>query len=228
MRRQDVITYGAALLASAIAHVVLIGGLGRAAHAPFEALPRVVELAVLAPEPAPVDLRNKPLPRRVEPPPPNVSSGTARPEEAPPSFGISMASATATTGTGFSVRVGNTLMMEPEREPPAAVRDYAPVPLYEVNAAPKLKGGSCAALVALQRDYPQPAKDLGIEGRVALDVEIRSDGSVGEVSIARGVGHGLDEAAMSAIKRCAFEPAELRGRAVATRITYGITFVIEE
>ncbi len=228
IERRELKTYGAALVASGLAHVVLIGGLGKAARAPAPVGPRVVELAVLAAEPSPVDLRNKPLPKRSLPPPPNVSTGTAQPVEAPPSFGISMASTAAGPGSSFSLRVGNTLMMEPERDGSHEVRPYAPVPLYAVNAPPKLLGGRCAALLALQRNYPQAAKERGLEGRVALDVEIRADGSVGEVSVVKGLGYGLDEAAVDAIQRCAFAPAQLAGRPVATRITYGITFVIEE
>lgn len=44
--------------------------------------------------------------------------------------------------------------------------------------------------------YPKQAKTNGIEGMVMLSFVVRSDGSVSEVEVLRGIGGGCDEEAM--------------------------------
>ena len=162
------------------------------------------------------------------PPPPNTEppADAVPAEKAKPVFGISMSSVVGPgSGSGFSVRVGNTLMKEPEKEltRPEDVKAYRPpVPLHKVSKPPRPRGGPCKS-----PPYPPEAKQLGLEGRVQLEVELRPDGSVGQVKVLAGLGHGLDEAAVEAVRRCPFDPAEVDGEPVATRITYTFTFVIE-
>lgn len=246
-RRRDWFIYGVALAASTLGHVALFGGLGSAAKSSPKEAPRSLEIAVVKPPPPPPPAPPpeekpkppppKPKPKPVDltkvkqpieaPPPPNDT--TPPPAEAPaeppkPVFGISMSSTVGPgSGSGFSVRVGNTLMKDPEEEvtPPSEVKPYRAVPLYKVNKQPG-KLGECVG------EYPPNAKRLGIEGQVQLEVEVLDDGSVGEVRVVKGLGHGLDEAATAALKKCRFSPAEVGGQPVTTRITYRYTFVITD
>ena len=87
---------------------------------------------------------------------------------------------------------------------------------------PRFKNGLC------KPEYPVRAKRLGIEGRVQLEVELRADGTVGEIKVVKSLGFGLDAAAIKAIKNCPFEPGQIAGQPVTTRITVGITFIIED
>jgi TonB family protein len=45
-----------------------------------------------------------------------------------------------------------------------------------------------------------------ISGALALTVELRADGTVGEIKIVQGLGHGLDESATEAARRIVFLP----------------------
>ncbi len=236
MRRRERVIYGGAVLLSLGAHFGLLQGLGAAAAIVPRQRQRVVELAVLeppppAPKPEPPP-PPKPRPAPIVPPvvdlppPPNTSDAVEPAEEAKPVFGVSLSSVVGPgTDTSFRVRVGNTLMKDPEAEltPPAEVRPYAPVPLHQVTRAPRFAGGQ-----PCKPPYPAEARRLGVEGRVELEVELRADGTVGEIRLVKGLGHGLDEAAIAALRDCPFEPAEAHGRAVTTRVPVGILFVIEE
>ncbi len=232
--------YGAAVLLSLLGHALLLEGLGRAAarSEPKRDTVRAFELVRQPmPEPMTPEAQPKPKPQAITPkavdlteaaradatPPPNAP-GTTPPPQARPVFGVSLSSVVGPgTGGGFAVRVGNTVMKAPEDEftRPEDVRAYAPVPLYKVSRLPA-KRGECTA------GYPPEAKQLGVEGQVLLDVDVLATGAVGNVVLVRGLGHGLDEAAIEALKKCAFDPAMAGGAPVPTRIRYTYTFIIED
>ncbi|OGQ91146.1 MAG: hypothetical protein A2289_01085 [Deltaproteobacteria bacterium RIFOXYA12_FULL_58_15] len=237
---RDVVIYVGTFLFSLLAHWGLIGGLSSAARMAPPEKARVLEFAVVesppppTPEPEPEKPKPKPKAKPIDltsvvvpdttPPPPN-EAGETELEEAKPVFGITMSSVVGPgSGAGMSVRVGNTTMKAPEQEftDPNAVKAYKPVPLYKVTKRPTFTHGIC------KPDYPPEPKRLGIEGRVQLSVELRSDGTVGEVKVVEGLGYGLDEAAVKAIKNCPFEPANIGGEPVTTTITVGVSFVIED
>jgi TonB family protein len=62
--------------------------------------------------------------------------------------------------------------------------------------------------------YTQEALKAKLQGTVVLEVVIRSDGTVGEVRILRGLDPGLDENAVDAVRRWLFVPGKFRGRPV--------------
>ena len=238
-------SYGKTILlatsVSLVGHGVLFAGLRRAADEPRQARHRPIEIAVLVPEPPaemepppPPEPEPRPAPRKapkvVAAPPPSNSAAPPEAEPSsepppPPVFGVTLSSVVGPgSGSGFRVRVGNTLMKEPEAEPTpvAEVEPYVqPVtPLHRVDALPK-------KLHECQAPYPKAARSSGVEGRIRLEVEVLPTGQVGTVRVLSGLGYGLDEAAARALRKCRFEPATVGGRAVATRIPYTYTFVIE-
>ncbi|MCD4819103.1 MAG: TonB family protein [Candidatus Cloacimonetes bacterium] len=75
--------------------------------------------------------------------------------------------------------------------------------------------------------YPTFIKRRGIQGKVWLDVEVLETGKVGDVkvvvSLFPGKG-GLDEAAITAVKKWKFEPAKSGGKNVACRVKFPIIF----
>lgn len=95
------------------------------------------------------------------------------------------------------------------------------VPVHRLDSMP-IRRGVCVAT------YPLEARQLGIEGLVRLHVDVLPDGHVGHVTVLEGLGHGLDQAAIAAIKKCQFEPAILGSEAVATRITYDYRFTLND
>lgn len=56
--------------------------------------------------------------------------------------------------------------------------------------------------------YPDEARSSEIEGTVVVEATIDCSGKVRNARVLQGLGHGLDEAAMTAIRKTEFEPAE--------------------
>ena len=78
---------------------------------------------------------------------------------------------------------------------------------------------------AIKPIYPEIAQEAGIEGVVVVQAFIDERGKVKETLILKGVPNtGLDEAAMEAIRRTKFHPAEQRERPVAVWISIPVNF----
>jgi TonB family protein len=59
----------------------------------------------------------------------------------------------------------------------------------------------------IKPDYTEEGRRRNIEGDVVLEIVVRSDGSVGNVKLLNGLGAGLDERAIDAVKQWRFNPA---------------------
>jgi TonB family protein len=62
--------------------------------------------------------------------------------------------------------------------------------------------------------YTDEARRLGIEGEVLVDVVFQASGQIKVNGVLKGLGHGLDEAAVRAAQQIRFKPAVQEGRAV--------------
>src|SRR6266576_1047682 len=62
--------------------------------------------------------------------------------------------------------------------------------------------------------YTEEARQLRLEGEVLLEVSFAAGGQLHVNRVVRGLGHGLDEAAMAAANRMRFKPAQRNGQAV--------------
>ena len=76
----------------------------------------------------------------------------------------------------------------------------------------------------VQADYPAEAQKLALEADVVLLLDIDDQGTVTDVSVSEGAGHGFDEAAKAAALQFQFRPAERNGRSVRSRILYRYSF----
>ena len=73
--------------------------------------------------------------------------------------------------------------------------------------------------------YPELAREAGIEGKVYVKAFINNRGIVTAVKILKGIPNtGLDEAAVTAIKKTRFRPAKQRERAVGVWISIPVNF----
>jgi TonB family protein len=72
--------------------------------------------------------------------------------------------------------------------------------------------------------YTDEAKKLHIEGEVLVEVMFTAKGTVRVLRVIRGLGHGLDEAAISAAERIRYKPAQRDGQAVDSNATLHIVF----
>ena len=73
--------------------------------------------------------------------------------------------------------------------------------------------------------YPEIAQEAGIEGTVVVQVFIDKKGRVQDTIILKGIPNtGLDEAAISAIRKTRFRPARQRERPVGVWISIPVNF----
>jgi TonB family protein len=72
--------------------------------------------------------------------------------------------------------------------------------------------------------YTDEGRRLKVEGAVVLEVEFAAEGSLRVLRVVRGLGHGLDEAAMRAAEQIRFKPATSEGHPVDYRTTVQIVF----
>lgn len=76
-------------------------------------------------------------------------------------------------------------------------------------------------------NYPEKARQAGVEGTVVLKIEILENGHAGQVSIYQSSGSELlDDAAAAAVQRWRFVPAKVRGtnQSVACQTTLPVVF----
>jgi TonB family protein len=124
------------------------------------------------------------------------------------------AGGTSANGTGGGVRSGgfgdyNAPVASAARTAP---RD-APPPTQPVEILSKPKP-----------EYTQEARDQRLEGEVLLEVMFTARGEVRVLRTLRGLGRGLDEAAVRAAQQIRFKPATREGRPVDSTVNVHIVF----
>jgi TonB family protein len=72
--------------------------------------------------------------------------------------------------------------------------------------------------------YTEEARNLRLEGEVLLEVEFAANGQLRVNRIVRGLGHGLDEAAVAAANKMRFKPALRSGQAVDSTAIVHVVF----
>jgi periplasmic protein TonB len=73
-------------------------------------------------------------------------------------------------------------------------------------------------------DYTEDARRRGIRGEVLMEIVVRHDGTVGDVRVLSGLGYGLDERAIAAVRQWRFSPATLHGRPVDVMVEVSMEF----
>lgn len=76
--------------------------------------------------------------------------------------------------------------------------------------------------------YTDEARSAGVEGKVRVEITIGPDGDVSSARVVSGLGHGLDEAALTAAKRMHFTPSMRCGKPVESKFTIAIRFSLVE
>lgn len=87
----------------------------------------------------------------------------------------------------------------------------------DVGVPAKLASGAAAT-------YPPDARADEIEGDVGLEIVVGEDGRVVDARVVVARGHGLDEAALAAVRAYRFSPARRDGRAVRVRMPWTVEF----
>ncbi len=200
-----------------------------------ELLQQVVEFTIIEPppppEPEPEPEPTPPPPKKVkkvdmekvnEPIPTQVASDEPV-EESKPVFGLTMDSTVEGGNSGFKMRVGNTLNIEPTDEivPPGDVKPLRTVSFARLEEPPKL-------VRDYRAEYPEGPRAEGIEGTVIMKLTIDETGRVTDVKIVRGVHPELDAAAKAAAFRFKYKPGTDGGEPViTTNFVHRYTWLIE-
>ncbi len=79
-------------------------------------------------------------------------------------------------------------------------------------------------LQEIKASYTEDARRQGISGDVELEIVVRRDGSVGDVRILRGLGGGLNDRAVQAVRQWRFAPARRLGSAVDVIVQVAVEF----
>ena len=78
----------------------------------------------------------------------------------------------------------------------------------------------------VKAEYTEEARKRGLTGAVALEIVIRRDGSVGDITVKRGLGGGLEQRAIAAVRQWRFSPAIRQGEAVDVIVEVSVEFTM--
>jgi protein TonB len=99
-----------------------------------------------------------------------------------------------------------------------------------VEKQPEFPGGeeNLKKFLSDNVQYPQLAKENGIEGTVVVSFVVRKNGKLSDIKVVKSLGSGCDEQAIAAIKAMPrWIPGEQSGRKVDVRFNLPIVFKIK-
>jgi protein TonB len=178
--------------------------------------PRPVENPV---EPPPAAARPEPLPQVVAP----IATAPADPRDqpgvvtdAPPAAASNGPGSGGGAGTGQGTGIGE-----------GDGSGIGPGSGGGTGGGPYRAGSGISApgiLREVKPDYTEDARRRGIEGDVVLEIVVRRDGAVGSVKLLQGLGAGLNERAIDAVRQWRFSPARRQGVPVDVMVEVAVEF----
>ncbi len=105
-----------------------------------------------------------------------------------------------------------------------ATQEVASAAPHAQTVAPE--GPTAAAEVTFKPTpaYTQEARDLKLQGEVLLEVVFSASGQLRVARVVRGLGHGLDEAAIAAANKMRFKPALRLGQPIDSSAVVHVLF----
>lgn len=100
-----------------------------------------------------------------------------------------------------------------------------PTYFVAVEEMPEPIGGIAA--IQSKIVYPEIAKRAGVEGKVYVLAFVDENGNVTKAEIIKGLGAGLDEAALNAVRQTKFKPGKQRGKPVKVQVSIPIVFRLQ-
>lgn len=108
--------------------------------------------------------------------------------------------------------------------------DSTIISLEKLDKRPSYEGGipKFYQCVGTKLKYPKPARKLGIEGTVIIQLKVFKDGSIGDLEIMKGIGMGCDAEALRTIESCDnWIPGTLNSEPVNTQMIIPIAFALQ-
>lgn len=99
-----------------------------------------------------------------------------------------------------------------------------------VDQGPMRVGGDIQAPEKIQHVdpvYPELARRARLTGVVVLEATIDTEGNVVDVNVLRGLGLGLDQAAVDAVSKWKYRPTYYNGRPVPVLMTVTVQFQLQ-
>jgi protein TonB len=80
-----------------------------------------------------------------------------------------------------------------------------------------------------RKDYPQEAKQLGVQGKIRVRLTVSDAGAVTSAVLINKLGHGLDEVALARARKLEFIPAtDSNDRPVSSFVIWTFTFTLPD
>jgi periplasmic protein TonB len=200
----------------------------REGHQPINSpLPKRVEPKPIIPAPDPPEL--KPAPLESEPLPAVVAPIIAAPADTRTRAGLLLQTPVEPvehdsqgpgTGSGVGLGAGTGLGS-------GDGRGVGPGSSGGIGGGPYRAGSGIEpprVLREVKADYTEDARKRGVAGDVVLEIVVRRDGSVGDVKILQGLGGGLNERAVQAVRQWRFAPAVRLGAPVDVIVEVAVEF----
>ncbi len=99
-----------------------------------------------------------------------------------------------------------------------------------VEQMPEYPGGNEQLInyLATNINYPQQAKDKGIQGRVFINFIVKKDGSIDSIKVIKGIGEDCDKEAVRVISNMPnWKPGMQRGKAINVSYNIPIKFTLD-
>ena len=140
--------------------------------------------------------------------------------------------------------IDDDILINAEADQATEIPEYVPVTIekreeeaieeeeifYVVESQPQYPGGDKALYEYLARnlDYPDAAKEAGIQGRVFVAFVVEKDGSISNVRVLRGIGGGCDEEAVRVVQNMPrWTAGKQRGIPVRVHFNLPIKFTLQ-
>jgi TonB family protein len=127
--------------------------------------------------------------------------------------------------------------LNPKKEPPIVAIGAEPPAAGIMQAAvqgqtqptPPAAGSATEPVVVsqVQPQYTDEARAARVQGTVELLATIREDGTVYDVRVRKGLGYGLDQAALAAVEQWKFIPAKKDGKPVSALVGLLVNFALK-
>jgi protein TonB len=95
------------------------------------------------------------------------------------------------------------------------------------DAVYRICGAVSAPLLihSVEAEYTETARKAKVSGSVLVNLYVDANGNTGHIRVIRGLGSGLDEKAVEAVRQYKFKPGMKDGKPVRVEMTLQLSFV---